>query len=75
MVMFGASDESQIPFYQINDLVMLNVFKYGLLSETDKEVLYILDDFCIMSSKEMVESNKSDDNDKRIGYIFHNFDV
>lgn len=48
---------------------MLNVFKYDLLSEKDKEVLYILDDFCIMSSKEMVESDKSDDNDKRIGSI------
>lgn len=45
----------------------INRFNYEFLIETEREALYVLDDFCIISSWEMVEFNKIDNSGKDIG--------
>lgn len=55
MVMFEEDDETHFPLYWTDDPMTIDDFNYGFLSKTKREFVVILEEFPIMSSKEMVE--------------------
>lgn len=67
MVMYDKNGENWFIFYWMEDPTMINVFNWNLLGVTKKEVLDILEEFQMMSSSEMVEFDKTEDGEKKIG--------
>ena len=67
MVMYDKNGENWFIFYWMEDPTMINVFNWNLLAVTKKEVLDILEEFQMMSSREMVEFDKTEDGEKKIG--------
>lgn len=67
MVMYDKNGENWFIFYWMEDPNMINVFNWNLLAVTKKEVLDILEEFQMMSSREMVEFDKTEDSEKKIG--------
>lgn len=54
MVMFEEIDENWFSLYWTNDHVPINSFNHDFLSETEMDVLEILEEFRIMSSREIM---------------------
>lgn len=54
-------------FYLMQTLVVINGLNYEFLNDIEKDILDILDEFCIMGFREMVEFNKRKNGDKEIG--------
>lgn len=54
MVMFHENEKCQFSFYWIKIYVAINGLNYEFLTESEKDILDILDEFHIMSSRDNV---------------------
>lgn len=70
MIIFEENEKNRFSFYKTEDLMAINGFNYKFLTETERHVLDILDEFCKMISREIVEFDNAN---KDIGEYLQKF--
>lgn len=73
MVIYGEEKNYSFPLYWMDDLVVINEFNSDYLAITKMEIIEILEDFFIMSSREMVEFNQCDDWERKLDEYLRKF--
>lgn len=75
LVMYREDGEYWLSIYWTEDHVAINDFNYDYLSVIKREVAKILEEFHIMSSREIVEFNQCDDWEKKIDDYLNMFEI